>query len=300
MSSLAHIRQEAHHSNATPFEAIANAIHYIQDHRGEQPTLIDIAHYVGMSADQLQRTFSAWAGISPKKYLKSLTLADAKGYLRASASVLDATFESGLSGPGRLHDLFVTIDAVTPGEYKSRGAGMTFQFGFHPSPFGECLMVLSARGLTGLSFVLGSRSAALEEQKKGWENAEWVEQPSATAPYAERAFILDQARADKLPLLLRGSDFRLKVWQALLQIPEGHWVSYSDVATSLQIPDAARAVAGAIAANLIGYIIPCHRVLRGDGSLTGYRWDPARKATILDLENARHLDTRLESEAINY
>lgn len=294
MPSSAQLDPRDFHDTGPMYSNIAEAIAFIREHRAVQPSLKDIAKHVGMSADQLQRTFSDWAGISPKKYLKTLTLEDAKRYLRASASVLDATFASGLSGPGRLHDLFVTIDAVTPGEFKSRGAGMSFHYGVHPSPFGDCLVVASPRGLTGLSFISTTVEAALAEQQKGWEQAKWIEQPGATADLATRAFNMDRTASDMLPLFLRGSEFRLKVWQALLKIPEGNWVSYSDIAASLERPEAARAVAGAIAANLIGYVIPCHRVLRGDGSISGYRWDPGRKASILDLEKARASDRTLE------
>jgi len=161
-------------TQARLFEQIARAISYIAENRLDQPELDDVARHIGMSPHHLQRTFSDWAGISPKKFLKAVTLEDAKQRLERSTSVLDAAFDAGLSGPGRLHDLFVSIDAVTPGEFKSRGDGMTFRYGFHPSPFGECLIVVNERGLTGISFVVTDRDTILAEQKAGWDRADWI------------------------------------------------------------------------------------------------------------------------------
>ncbi|MBO6519735.1 MAG: methylated-DNA--[protein]-cysteine S-methyltransferase [Rhodospirillales bacterium] len=274
---------------------IAKAITYIAQHRHEQPELDDIANHVGMSPYHLQRMFSDWAGVSPKKFLKALTLEDAKSRLRSSASVLDTAFDAGLSGPGRLHDLFVTIDAVTPGEFKSRGEGMTFRYGYHPSPFGECLIVASERGLTGISFITTNREFALEEQKSGWECANWVQDDAGTAVFAAKAFRNNGAEGE-LRMLMRGSPFRVKVWEALLRIPEGGVMSYGDLAARIGRPGAARAVAGAVAGNLIGYVIPCHRVIRDNGMITGYRWDPARKAAMLGIEAARAAESGLESD----
>lgn len=280
-------------TQARLYERVARAIGYVADNRLHQPELDEIARHVGMSPHHLQRTFSDWAGISPKKFLKSLTLADAKARLRASTSVLDSAFDAGLSGPGRLHDLFVSIDAVTPGEFKARGAGMTFRYGFHPSPFGECLIVASERGLTGLSFVTDSRDDALAEQRQGWENATWRRDQADTADFAATAFATAGARGE-LRLLLRGSPFRIKVWEALLRIPEGALVTYGDLASRIDHPGSARAVAGAVADNVIGFVIPCHRVIRESGALAGYRWGTLRKSAILGLE-AAGLETRAPS-----
>lgn len=281
-------------TSARLFRQIAKAIDFIIRERLEQPELEDIAAHVGMSPHHFQRTFSDWAGISPKKFLKALTLNDAKAQLRRSANVLDTAFDSGLSGPGRLHDLFVSIDAVTPGEFKSRGTGMTLRYGFHPSPFGECLIVASDRGLTGLSFLTSDRRAALIEQQRGWEKASWVEDEPATTALAAQAF--DASSSLQRPaLLLRGSPFRVKVWEALLRIPEGAVMSYGTLATRIEQPGAARAVSRAVADNLIGYVIPCHRIIRDSGALTGYRWDPVRKSAILGLEVARNWERGLET-----
>jgi len=291
-----HSTHPATKTQARLYAQIARAITYIAENRLQQPELEDVARHIGMSPHHLQRTFSEWAGVSPKKFLKALTLEDAKARLKGSTSVLDAAFDTGLSGPGRLHDLFVSIDAVTPGEFKSRGDGMTFRYGFHPSPFGECLIVVNERGLTGISFVVTDRDAILDEQKTGWERADWIRDDNATGPYAERAFDLGTPKSE-LRLLLRGSPFRVKVWEALLRIPEGGVMSYGALAGRIGHSGSARAVSGAVAKNLIGYVIPCHRVIRDSGLITGYRWDPARKAAMLGLEAARAAETGLETGA---
>ncbi len=281
-------------TQARLYKQIARAIEYIAENRMQQPELEDVASHIGMSPHHLQRTFSEWAGISPKKFLKALTLQEAKQCLRSSANVLDTSFDSGLSGPGRLHDLFVSIDAVTPGEFKSRGEGMIFKYGFHPSPFGECIIVANERGLSGISFIVENRPSALAEQQSGWENAKWVPDPAFTEPFAARSFSFGTPKSE-LKLLLRGSAFRVKVWEALLRIPDGEIVSYGDLAERIGRPGSARAVSGAIAKNLIGYVIPCHRVIRDNGIITGYRWEPVRKMAMLGLEAAYRTDAGLES-----
>jgi len=284
------------HTQTRLFSQIAKAIDFVNQHHQAQPELDDIARHVGMSPHHLQRTFSEWAGVSPKKFLKALTLNEAKARLKNSESILDTAFDIGLSGPGRLHDLFVSIDAVTPGEYKSKGAGMTFRYGVHASPFGDCLIAISDRGLTGLSFITGGENAALAEQKTGWENADWIEDIPATALYAARAFSAADQTSGKLRLLLRGSEFRVKIWEALLRIPEGTVTSYASLASYAGRPGAARAVANAVASNLVGYVIPCHRVIRDTGAISGYRWEPTRKSAILGFEAVRHPQSALETE----
>lgn len=287
------------HTQTRLFSQIAKAIDFVNQHHHAQPELDDIARHVGMSPHHLQRTFSEWAGVSPKKFLKALTLNDAKARLKNSESILDTAFDVGLSGPGRLHDLFVSIDAVTPGEYKSKGAGMTFRYGVHPSPFGDCMIVISDRGLTGLSFITGGENAALAEQKTGWANADWVEDIPTTALYAARAFNAKDQTSGKLQLLLRGSEFRVKIWEALLRIPEGTVTSYASLASYAGRPGAARAVANAVASNLVGYVIPCHRVIRDTGAISGYRWEPTRKSAILGFEAVRHPQSALETDTLS-
>lgn len=280
------------------YEQIAEAIEFITENQAEQPDLDTVAAHIGMSPHHFQRTFSDWAGVSPKKFLKAITLQDAKERLRESESVLDASFGAGLSGPGRLHDLFVTTDAVTPGEYKSRGEGMVFTYGIHPSPFGPCLIVVNARGLTGLSFIDGNAQDAIDYQKKHWEKATWVRDETIIAPFIQKVFQSNpKGQGDDLKVLLRGSPFRIKIWEALLRLPSGTVTSYGDLAERLDRPSAARAIAGAIANNRIGIVIPCHRVIRESGALAGYRWGETRKAAILGLEASWLSSSNLESRA---
>lgn len=280
------------------YKQIAEAIEFITDNQAEQPDLDTVAAHIGMSPHHFQRTFSDWAGVSPKKFLKAITLQDAKERLRESESVLDASFGAGLSGPGRLHDLFVTTDAVTPGEYKSRGEGMVFTYGIHPSPFGPCLIVVNERGLTGLSFIDGDEQDAIDYQKQHWEKATWVRDEMVTAPFIQKVFQPNANGQKKdLKVLLRGSPFRIKIWEALLRLPSGTVTSYGDLAERLDRPGAARAVAGAIANNRIGLVIPCHRVIRESGALAGYRWGETRKAAILGLEASWPSSSSLESRA---
>jgi len=270
------------------YDRIADAIRFLVDNRESQPELADVAQAAGLSAHHFQRIFTRWAGVSPKKFLKHLTLNDAKARLDASASVLDAAFDAGLSGPGRLHDLFVSVDAVTPGEYKSHGAGMRFRYGFHPSPFGECIIVLSERGLTGIAFVTDAgRDALLMEQRIGWEAAEWQADAKATAPFAARIFSTLETADQPLSILMRGTPFQVKVWEALLRIPHGVVTSYGDLAARLGRPSAARAVGTACGANRLGYLIPCHRIIRDTGAVTGYRWGTERKRAMLAWEAAK-------------
>ena len=282
------------------YHRIAEAIRFITENQAEQPNLDTVAAHIGISPHHFQRTFSDWVGVSPKKFLKSITLQDAKARLRESESVLDASFGAGLSGPGRLHDLFVTTDAVTPGEYKSRGEGMTFTYGIYPSPFGSCLIVANDRGLTGLSFVDEGDQDAIDYQKRHWENATWVHDETATKPFIDQIFYSEQQTSgESLKVLLRGSPFRVKIWEALLRLPNGSVTSYGNLASRIGRPGAARAVAGAIANNLIGIVIPCHRVIRESGALAGYRWGETRKAAILGVEAAWQTSSNLETRANN-
>jgi len=278
-------------ANTDDYDRIEDAIRYLADHRADQPELRDVAGHVGLSEFHFQRLFTHWAGISPKKFLQHMTLKDAKQRLEASASVLEASFDVGLSGPGRLHDLFVGLNAVSPGEYKSRGMGMVFVYGFHSSPFGECLAVMSDRGLTGLSFVVdGDREAAIADQSAGWENASWLEDAGAGAEVVAatfRAFTGDPVDQKPLSLLMRGTPYQVRVWEALMRIPPGCVTTYGEMADRMGCGrQAARALGGACASNRIGILIPCHRVIRDTGAITGYRWGLEKKLAILTLEAA--------------
>jgi len=258
----------------------------------DQPSLAELAGQVGLSEFHFQRMFIRWVGVSPKKFLQHLTLAEAKRRLRESASVMDAAYDAGLSGPGRLHDLFVTFEAVTPGEYKARGDGLTIQYGYHDTPFGECLLMATERGICGLGFVgPDDRDAVLMRMSRGWERALVSRDDAATAGYIPRIFVepgqSPSRDAPPLRLLLRGSRFQLKVWQALLDIPEGRLTTYQDIACRLGVPGASRAVGNANGANPISWLIPCHRVIRKSGELGGYGWGLGRKVAMIGWEAAR-------------
>ncbi|WP_420630050.1 bifunctional transcriptional activator/DNA repair enzyme AdaA [Candidatus Leptofilum sp.] len=268
---------------------IEAAIHYLEQNFQDQPTLAEIAAHVGLSDYHFQRLFSRWAGTSPKRFLQFLTIQHAKMLLAASQSILETTFDTGLSSPSRLHDLFVTHEAITPGEFKQKGAGLTIQYGFHDSPFGECLIALTERGICGLQFVAdGDREATLAELKASWPQAQFVEDDAATRPFINPIFNLREARErPSLPLYLKGTNFQIQVWQALLKIPVGTAVSYGTVAQLIGNPKASRAVGTATGSNPIGYLIPCHRVIKQAGGLGHYRWGSSRKKAILGWEAAR-------------
>jgi AraC family transcriptional regulator of adaptative response/methylated-DNA-[protein]-cysteine methyltransferase len=225
--------------------------------------------------------------VSTKRFLQFLTIEYAKQLLAESKSVLDVTYESGLSSPGRLHDLFVTCEAITPGEFKNKGEGLTISYGFHPSPFGECLLSITERGVCGLAFVQNDdQTSALEELKRNWPKSTFLEDATQTLPFVEQIFNPVKDR-QALPVILKGTNFQIKVWQALLKIPPGSVVSYDELATLIGQPGAARAVGNAVAQNPIGYVIPCHRVIRKMGVVGDYHWNPARKRAILGWEAAR-------------
>jgi AraC family transcriptional regulator of adaptative response/methylated-DNA-[protein]-cysteine methyltransferase len=265
------------------YQRVAQAIAYIETHAEAQPTLEEVAASVGLSEYHFQRLFSRWAGISPKRFLQFLTKENAKRLL-ADQSVLDTAYAAGLSSPGRLHDLFVQAEAVTPGEYKTRGAGLEIAYGFHPTPYGECLLAVTSRGVCFLAFVDdGDRDAALAELKRDWERAAPTLDPARTGPYVTQIF--SPSPRPPLALHLRGTNFQMKVWEALLRIPSGRATSYEDLALRIGQPRAARAVGSALAHNPVAYLIPCHRVLRKSGEFGGYRYTPARKKAMLLRES---------------
>ncbi len=265
------------------YQRIAKAIHFLRKTAQQQPSLDQVAAHVGLSPHHFQRLFKRFSGVSPKRFLQHLTSNHAKQLLRQSASVLETSFAVGLSSPGRLHDLLINTEAVTPGEYKSAGKGLTISYGRHPSPFGDCLIATTARGICRLSFLNDDFTAGLRDLQQAWPNAELQRAEKLTAPLAAQIFSRTM-QVKPLPLLLRGSNFQLKVWQALLQIPPGAITTYGYLAEKLNHPGASRAVGSAIGQNPIGYLIPCHRVLRGDGNPGGYRWGIDRKLTILGCE----------------
>ena len=267
------------------YARIAQAIQYIDDNSLSQPDLNELAALVGLSEYHFQRLFSRWAGISPKRFLQFLTRENAKTLLSHSGSLLEATYASGLSSPGRLHDLFVQTEAVTPGEYKSLGAGVDIFYGFHPTPFGECLLALTGRGICFLAFVESSQNAALAELQSTWRNACLTEAPARSAPVVDRIF--SAANLPALPLHLHGTNFQVKVWEALLRLDPGQVTTYQALAEQVGSAGAARAVGNAVACNPVAYLIPCHRVLQKTGHFGNYRYGTTRKRAILGWEMAR-------------
>jgi AraC family transcriptional regulator of adaptative response/methylated-DNA-[protein]-cysteine methyltransferase len=275
--------------NATDYDYVARAMGFLNQSWRSQPGLEEIAGHVGLSPAHFQRLFVRWAGISPKEFLRAVTLEEARRMLQDGASMLDASFDTGLSGPGRLHDLFVQYEAMTPGVYKARGEGLEAAYGFHPSPFGTAIVMVTDKGLMGLGFTEDDDrgEAALADLVRRWPKARYVEDSARTAPYAARIFSPDQWRSDQpLKLVLIGSDFDVMVWDALTAIPRGTAVTYGDLAARLGKPKAARAVGSAVGRNPISFAVPCHRVLRKTGALGGYHWGLARKRAILGWENA--------------
>ena len=274
---------------ASDYDIVRRAIAHIRGNWQAQPEIETIAEAAGVTATELHHLFRRWAGITPKMFLQALTLDHARRLLRDSASVLDASFEVGLSGPGRLHDLFVTHEAMSPGEWKSGGAGMTIYYGFHPSPFGTALVMGTERGLAGLAFAdSGEEQAALADMRSRWPQAQLVENAARTAPLACRIFDRKLWRAERpLRVVLIGTDFEVRVWETLLRIPMGRAVSYSDIAARIGTPKAARAVGAAVGKNPISFVVPCHRVLGKSGAITGYHWGLTRKRAMLGWEAGR-------------
>lgn len=270
------------------YQRIAQAITYLEKNYLDQPTLENIAEVLHLSPFYTQRLFKRWAGITPKRFIQFLTLQHAQKLLEKSSSILDAALDSGLSGTSRLHDLFVNIEAVTPAEYKRMGSGLTIEYGFHPSPFGECLLAATERGICGLWFTdaLGQEKTVQELQKK-WPRATLTHSQTTTQPIAIRVFKSQSGENvpnQPLNLLIKGTNFQLQVWQALLKIPAGDVWTYADVAAQINHPTAARAVGSAIGQNAIGWLIPCHRVIRKTGETNNYRWGSIRKKAILTRE----------------
>jgi len=271
----------------TDYERMAEAIRFIDETRDGQPGLEEVAAHLGLSGAHFQRMFSRWAGVSPKKYQQYLTLDHAKTLLRDRFTVLDTALESGLSGPGRLHDLLVTWEAMTPGEYASGGADLEISYGFAPSLFGEALILWTPRGICGMGFTAEmGKDACLEDMTRRWPQATYIQDESRAKAQIDAIFAGKDAR-----LLLSGAPFQIKVWEALLSIPSGHVTTYSEVAQKAGNPKAVRAVGTAVGRNPVSWLIPCHRALRKSGGLGGYHWGLPVKRAMLAFESAR-LDAR--------
>ncbi len=271
------------------YARIERAIRFLGSEHRRQPRLAEAARTAGMSEFRFQRMFTRWAGISPKRFLQFLTAEHARKVLRESPSVMDAAFEAGMSGPGRLHDLLVNVYAMTPGEMKREGEGLSIRYGVHPSPFGDFLIAVTGRGICGLSFLPGGgRREAVERLRERWSRATLSEDPGATGTVADRVF--SPSRWDAAPpltVIVRGTNFQIRVWEALVRIPPGCMVSYGRVAARIGSPGAARAVGSAVARNAVAFLIPCHRVIRETGDFGEYREGILRKRAILAWEAAR-------------
>ncbi len=271
---------------AADYDIVRRAIAHIRGHWRAQPEIDDIAHAAGVNATDLHHLFRRWCGLTPKAFLQALTLSHARELLRASASVLDTAYEVGLSGPGRLHDLFVTHESMSPGEWKAGGEGLTLTYGFHPCPFGMALVMVTPRGLAGLALAdPGKERAALRDMKSRWPKAKYVEDFAATAATARRIFDAALWRKEQpLRVVLIGTDFEVRVWEKLLHVPMGRLTTYSDLAARAGAPKAARAVGAAVGKNPICFVVPCHRVIGKSGELTGYHWGLTRKRAMLGWE----------------
>jgi AraC family transcriptional regulator of adaptative response/methylated-DNA-[protein]-cysteine methyltransferase len=273
---------------STDYVRIEKAIRFLDRERAAAPALAEVAAHVGLSEAHFQRLFTRWAGISPKRFLQHRTAEVVKRLLREERPLLDVTFAAGLSGPGRLHDLVVNAEAVTPGEYQRGGEGLTIRYGFHPSPFGECVIAVTPRGICHLAFVHPvSRREALDRVRRDWPEATLVADQDATREAAARAFPPPgEARTPGLALHVRGTNFQLKVWRALLEVPAGDVTTYGGIAGTIGDVKASRAVGAAVGSNPVSYLIPCHRVIRASGELGGYAWGVDRKRAMLALETS--------------
>ncbi len=271
-------------STMQDYRLVEQAIHFIEANARRQPELDEIAAAVGLSEYHFQRLFTRWAGISPKRFLQFLTKENAKELLARSENLLDTTHQVGLSSLGRLHDLFISTEAVTPGEFKSCGAGLTLRYGIHASSFGPCLVAVTERGICHFGFVQTSEGNAVDHLAEDWSQAKMIEDYRATAPLIEPIFDLSQRGRASLRLHLRGTNFQIKVWEALLKIPAGAATTYGQIAAQIGHPSATRAVGTAVGRNPVAVLIPCHRVLRKDGDFGNYRYGSARKKALLGWE----------------
>jgi AraC family transcriptional regulator of adaptative response/methylated-DNA-[protein]-cysteine methyltransferase len=267
------------------YERIARVIRYLDQNRGEQPDLATLARVAGLSQSHFHRLFTTWAGTTPKRFLQCLNFENVRTLLRQGKSILDAAFATGLSGPGRLHDLCINLEAASPGEIKSGGAGWTIKAGFGPSPFGQCLVAQSPRGICHLSFVDGDSATAWTELQELWPNAKWHRDDAGACSLINRIFAKSRSSStNQLSVYVKGTEFQIRVWRALLQIPQGQLTTYGRLAGAIGQPTAARAVGSAVGSNSISWLIPCHRVIRETAVIGGYRWGLLRKRAMLTHE----------------
>lgn len=264
------------------YQRMSQAIAFMREHHLTQPDLAAVAEHLGLSEFHFQRVFTQWVGISPKRFLQCLTVEYAKSRIAHTRSLLDLTLDVGLSSPGRLHDLFVNLEAMSPGEFKALGAGLKIHYGIHETPFGKALIATTDRGICALHFL--DDEPAIERLQAEWANAELIGDRQITQPLIDQIF---GSSSQPLTVLVKGTNFQVQVWRALLKIPMGGVTTYQTIAQLIDRPNAVRAVGSAIGRNPIGYLIPCHRVIRESGALGGYYWGLERKAAILAWEASR-------------
>lgn len=274
---------------ARDYDIVRRAIAFLSERWDEHPDLDCLARHLGLSPAHCQKLFKRWCGLSPKEFVQAIAADHARKLLADSASVLDCAHEVGLSGASRLHDLFVSHEAMTPGDFKRRGEGLEVFYGFHPSPFGEALVMATGRGVAGLAFVnedeRQTRAEALADMTRRWPLARYVEAPDQTFPHFQRIFDCHQWNGDQpVRIVMIGTDFEVRVWEALLKIPMGRTVTYADIARHIGRPTASRAVGSAVGRNPLSFVVPCHRVVRGDGGLGGYHWGLTRKRALIGWE----------------
>jgi AraC family transcriptional regulator of adaptative response/methylated-DNA-[protein]-cysteine methyltransferase len=286
MSSIARTTKPSPDRPDGDYPVVRRAVAFISERWRAQPDVEAIAHACGVTPDELHHLFRRWAGLTPKEFVAAITLDHARKLLRDSASVLDAAYAVGLSGPGRLHDLFVTHEAMSPGEWKAGGEGLTLACGFHASPFGIALVVATERGLAGLAFAdPDEKVTALDDMRRRWPRAQFREDAARTAALARRIFDPKLWQKDRpLRVVMIGTDFEVRVWETLLKVPMGRATTYSDIAGNIGRPKAARAVGTAVGKNPISFVVPCHRVIGKSGELTGYHWGLTRKRAMLGWE----------------
>lgn len=274
------------------YSKVERALRYLEQHAARQPGLAEVAAHVGLSEFHFQRLFQRWAGVSPKRFLQYLTLQEAKRLLQGSRSVLEASLELGLSGPSRLHDLFLSVERMTPGEYKAQASGLRLRWGVAGTPFGQALFASLDRGLCALDFLLeDGAEGALQRLKDRWPGAQFDHAPALAQHVAETLTARLAGDPAPLGLVLKGTPFQLQTWEGLLRIPEGQAVSYGDLARLTGLPKASRAVGSAVGRNPIAVLIPCHRVIQASGALGDYHWGSTRKQALLGFERAQ-VETR--------
>ena len=269
------------------YQKIEQSIQYLEHNYVYQPTLSEIAEHVGLSEFHFQRLFKRWAGISPKRFVQYLSAQLSGQLLREANGTLDVSLDSGLSGPSRLHDLMVNVYAMTPKEYRDYGETLIIAYGWHKTAFGQCLAAVTEKGLCWLSFHNGDDEEGFQELQNEWPAASFVANAEKTKPIVDLIFRTEESDGNQILLHLKGTNLQIRVWEALLTIPPGDIVSYSQLAEMVDRPAAVRAVASAVGRNAISYVIPCHRVLRKSGNIGGYRWGTSRKRAMLAWDDAR-------------